>query len=153
MTAVVDGAAGLTFPDGSAQAKSQAGAAFSVYRNTSQTISTFATVAADVKEYDVTNSVTAGVFTAPVAGYYQFNGYAAGATTPTTTQIRFSKNAGATYYSGTYMTGTANSVSASALIYLAASDTVQMQVQLGTSQSISTGVGGNFFQGFLARAA
>lgn len=128
------------------------GPAFSVYRNTSQTISTFATVAADVKEYDTASAVSAGVFTAPVAGYYQFNGYAGGATTPTTTQIRFSKNSGASFYSGSYLTGTANAVSASALIFLNANDTVQMQVQLGLSQSIATGIGGNFFQGFLARS-
>ncbi|CAB5145104.1 C1q domain containing protein [uncultured Caudovirales phage] len=128
------------------------GAAFSVYRSGGQTISTWATVAADAKEYDTANAVSAGVFTAPVAGYYQFNGYAGGATTPCVTQIRFNKNAGAAYYLGTYMTGTANAVSQSALILLAAGDTVRMDVQLATSQSISTGIGGNFFQGFLARS-
>jgi C1q domain len=126
--------------------------AFSVYRNSGQTISTYATVATDAKEYDTANAVTAGVFTAPVAGYYQFNGYAGGATTPCATSIRFSKNSGAAYYLGTYMTGTANAVSQSALIYLAAGDTVQMQVQLAVSQSIATGIGGNLFQGFLVRA-
>lgn len=126
--------------------------AFSVYRSGGQTISTFATIAADAEEYDTHNAVASGVFTAPVAGYYQFNGYAGGATTPTTTQLRFSKNSGAAYYyGGTYPTGNLNSASASALILLAANDTVALQLFLGASQSITTGIAGNFFQGFLVR--
>jgi len=142
----IDGSAGVTFPDGTQQAKSQQGAAFSVYRNTAQTISTFATVAADVKEYDTANAVSAGVFTAPVAGYYQFNGYAGGATTPSTSQIRFSKNSGAAFYSGNYMTGTANAVSCSALIFLNAGDIIAGSTIIamydGTRFQLSSGAGG-----------
>jgi hypothetical protein len=126
--------------------------AFSVYRNSGQTISAFATVAADAEEYDATNSVASGVFTAPVAGYYLFTGYAAAATTPCLTQIRFSKNAGAANYAGTYMTGNANAVSQCAMLRLAQGDTVAMQVFFSVSQSIGAGLGGNFFQGVLLRA-
>lgn len=154
MTMTIDASAGITFPDGTQQAKSQQGAAFSVYRSTqSITSGSFVTVACDVEEYDTANAVASGVFTAPVAGYYQFNGLAAGATTPSTTQLRFSKNSGAAFYYGAYMTGTANANAISALIYLAAGDTVALQVLLGTTQNLAAGPTGNIFQGFLARAA
>jgi hypothetical protein len=40
----------------------------------------FATIAFDTEQYDTGNNVSAGVFTAPVSGYYQFN-WRSGATT------------------------------------------------------------------------
>lgn len=160
MTAIVDGTTGVdTVQNGVVtQSKLAAnvaanGPAFSVYRNTSQTISTYATVAADAKQYDTANAVSAGVFTAPVAGYYQFNGGVVVSTTACTAVLRFSKNSGAEMYYGTYVIGNVNAVAHSALIYLAAGDTVAMQVQFSVSQSVATGVGGNYFQGFLARSA
>jgi hypothetical protein len=128
--------------------------AFSAYRSTGQTIgSTFATIGCDAEEYDTTASHAAGVFTAPVAGIYEFKGYCGNSTTACAMNQRFVKNAASTpvYYSGAYAVGNVNTVSMAAQIQLAVGDTVSYQVTQSTSQSISTGLGGNFFQGALVR--
>ena len=127
------------------------GPAFSAYRNSSQTISALATIAQDVKQYDTANALSAGIFTAPVAGYYWFNGLCANATTPCLMQMRFKKNASEYYYSA-YSTGNVNSAAVTAQIYLALNDTVELQVSQSVSQSIATGLAGNFFQGALVRS-
>lgn len=153
MSTVIDGSSGITFPGGSTQSKSGQGPAFSVYRNSGQTVSTMATIAADAEQYDTHNAVASGVFTAPVAGYYMFVGMCANSTTPCLMTGRFKKNASEYYYGVTYPTGNVNSTSVTAIIYLALNDTVEFQVQQSTSQSISTGLGGNYFQGCMLRAA
>jgi hypothetical protein len=81
MTIIIDGTAGVTFPDTSVQPKSGYGPAFSAYQSVAQTIpvSIATKMQFQTKEFDTASafdSTTNYRFQPTVAGYYQINGAA-----------------------------------------------------------------------------
>lgn len=125
---------------------------FSVYRTAAHTSSTSATkITFDTELFDSNNNFATGTYTAPVAGFYQFNAIA-GNTIATGTQIiaMLYKNGALEYYGSTFTAAATASLSTvSALVQLAANDTVEVYFIGGAGSTMLTGKAGCFFQGFL----
>lgn len=142
---------------------------FSVYRNSAQNIGNgaFAVLQCDTKIYDTGSNVdivtNKGRFTAPIAGFYQFNALVNAPLTGTSIMgISLFKN-GARTVDGGFLDNTAftntvgNAVSVSATIQLSANDYVEAQIFGNSAYAISVGIsnttyGSSYFQGFLVSA-
>jgi hypothetical protein len=133
--------------------------AFSAYQSSAQSVSTgtFTKVQLQSEEFDTAScfdSSTNYRFTPTVAGYYQFNGSIAIASSATYMLISFYKN-GSEFKRTTYSSpSTINQIAGSALIYLNGStDYVEMWAYLGSGQNLNTGALTTYFQGCLLRGA
>jgi hypothetical protein len=116
----------------------------------------FAVVAYDTEQFDTSSNIASGVFTAPIAGFYQFN-WSASATV--------SAGADETLISALFVDGVVSSYgntityrnlqgsSGSDFIQLAASQTVDVRVFCATARALSVGdTVRNYFSGFLVSA-
>lgn len=128
---------------------------FSVTRTAAVTSnSSFVLVAFDGEDFDTGNNVSAGVFTAPVSGFYQFNWQAQMDTAGSSIQFLAAlfKN-GSRFRDGNTETvnGAAGSVGA-AFLKLNAGDTIDIRVYSTTSKALSVGGTGGpipVFSGYL----
>lgn len=136
------------------------GPAFNVTASATQslTVNVSTKVAFNTKTFDLTNNfdTTTNTFTAPIAGYYQINASAGHRIALNTFGIYvvIMKNGVVTSSIG-MSGGTANSYAASGvseLLYLAANDTVAINMTLAGPSGTGTCVGGTF-SGYLARSA
>lgn len=107
----------------------------------------------DTEIFDTGNNVSAGVFTAPVAGFYFFSFQGQGTTSGAQQWILSLYKNGVRYLDGSTVTITSGAVgsTASGIIQLAANDTVDIRAFCGTARPISVGTGGDaaYFTGFL----
>lgn len=154
-----DSLGNIIYPTGpSSTAKLQNPCKFRVYRTAVYAPgSNQAVIAFDTKQFDSGNNIDVttnkGRFTAPIAGFYQFN--AGLSVTSSTVGVAFYKN-GSQATAGTLLQGISsaqNSVSTSDIIELAAGDYVEAVYSLAnTSNNISVGALFTFFSGFLVSA-
>lgn len=161
MTMTIDATAGITFPDGTQQAKSAVGQAFSAYLPSVTTVTnaTRTKIAASTEEFDTGNvydNTTNYRFQPTVPGYYEIktNVEAGGTTTSVAFVIACIYKNGAEAARAT----TAKDVCAvlcSKLIYLnGTTDYVEGYGQINaTTPQFQGGATSTYFQGFLARAA
>lgn len=129
---------------------------FRAYRNAAANTGNgvYALVATDTEQFDTNNNLSAGVYTAPVAGYYFFAGeiHVNMQSENRASAIAFFKNgtqcsAGSETF-GT--TGTSTGLAISDLIQLAAGDTVDMRAFCSATKPLNVGSSVlNFFAGFL----
>lgn len=127
---------------------------FSVYRNASQNTSalSFAKVVFDAELFDTNNNFASGTYTAPVAGFYQFNarvgtgGIVNGA-------ISIYVNGSDKYrgVEGNLTSGVNNGYNVSTLIQLSANDTVEIYIYSSATVALAVGstVFATYFNGFL----
>jgi hypothetical protein len=133
---------------------------FSVYRNSAMTsFNTPTAVPMDTKLFDTGTNVDVvtnkGRFTAPIAGFYYFTGYAgntaAGSTAIATYLFKNGTKVKSGSYAGTGTTGGASSIVAG-LVQLAATDYVEVYFIGGSGSTMGTGIDGCYFDGFLVSA-
>ncbi len=115
--------------------------------------SAFAVIAFDTEQYDTNGNLSAGVYTAPVAGFYQFNWgiKIAQSGTAQTTLAALHLN-GTRTSDGTQLVTTNVTIggSGSDIVQMAASDTADIRVFCTTTQALSVGtIFGNYFSGHL----
>lgn len=131
---------------------------FSVYRAAAANSGNgaFAVISYDTKVFDTNNNVAAGVFTVPIAGFYQFIWMA---------QI-VASGSGKEFLASLFVNGARsydgnNSVSAaaadlsgggSAFVQLAAAATVDVRAFASTTQTLDIGATNNYFMGYLVSA-
>lgn len=124
---------------------------FSVYLNAAYNTvaTTFTDVPYDTKVFDTGNNynTTTHVFTAPVAGFYQFNAAFTVQTPVTRIFVTFIKN-GSEFYRGSDLQGTAAGIGNAVFMQLAANDTVKMQYYVAAVVAAATGPN-TAFNGFL----
>lgn len=128
---------------------------FSAYRNAAANTGNgaFAVIAYDTEVFDTNNNLSSGVYTAPVAGYYQFD-WTSSINTSGVVLIgsALHKN-GTRTVDGPITTpasGVSHTGSAGCLINLAANDTVDIRAYGGSTQSLNVGnIYLNRFSGFL----
>lgn len=131
---------------------------FRAYRNAAANTGNgaFAVVAMDTEQFDTGNNLVAGVFTAPINGFYQFNGEinvsnAAGVDVA----VGLHKN-GSEYSRGGQVSGTNanNSLTVNDLIQLTAGDTVDLRAYAATTKALNVGnIYQNYFSGYLMSKA
>jgi hypothetical protein len=161
MTMTIDGTTGATFPDGSQQAKSGSGPAFSAYLSstTSITTSVRTKIAANTEEYDTANaydSATNYRFQPTVAGYYECTAQVeAGGTTSSPTYVFACIYKNGAEIARTYLQNSLASVCCTKTIFLNGStDYVEGYAQINaTTPQLVGGASTTFFQGCLARPA
>jgi hypothetical protein len=116
---------------------------FSAYRNATLNLSatTFTTVVYDAKNFDTSNnySVSTGLFTAPVAGFYSFTGTITLSGPVNRLFLTFVKNSSGEYSRGSDLQSSVAGIQNSVFLQLAAGDTVQMQAYVGTAVGVTTG--------------
>lgn len=122
---------------------------FAVYRNAAANSGSgaFAKVAFDTELFDTGGNISSGTFTAPVAGFYQFNA-SVNFTAGTATITSLFKNS-SEYYRGEQK-ATSGSNPVAALIQLAVNDTVEVHAFGNTA--LALGVGSTtltWFNGYL----
>lgn len=122
---------------------------FSAYRNSAANSgnAAFAQVVFDTELFDTNSNFASGTYTAPVAGFYQFNAEV-NFTAGTATIVSIFKN-GAEYHRGDQM-ATSGSLGIAALMQLSVSDTVDIRAYGNTT--IALGVGTttlSWFNGYL----
>lgn len=135
--------------------------AFSVYRNTTQTITSgvYTKVQLNAETFDTNNnfdSTTNFRFTPTVAGYYQINGkIGAGASTASTSMASAIYKNGAIYKYGPYVQTTAAESNVQDVIYFNGStDYVELFVYItATTAVISSGAEQTYFSGVFIRGA
>jgi len=131
---------------------------FGMYRNgaLALTSGTPTQMAFDTLEFDSNNNTTLGAsakFTAPIAGYYQLNAsVGVSAATPTRMFISIYKN-GSELKRGNDTGTTVQSVTVSALVQLAAGDTVDVRYFSATAGGSANGQGITYFNGYLVSAS
>lgn len=119
---------------------------FNYYRNSALTLTSaaFTTLIYDTVTFDTGSnySNSTGKFTAPVAGFYQFQAIINCQTAPATNiTLSLFKNVSTEVARGVQaFAGNVNAVIVSALISLSASDTIQVQYFSSTAVAISTGI-------------
>jgi hypothetical protein len=142
------------------------GPAFSAYQSSAQTIGsvTFIKISLQTEEFDTnscfnnTASTVGGIpsysFLPTVAGYYQFTGSYAIASSATNGIISFWKN-GSEFKRAAYLTASSvNSINGSCLIYCnGTTDYVSLYIYIDTGQNLSTGPAITYFQGSMVRSA
>lgn len=161
MSMTIDGAAGVTFPDGAQQAKSQTGQAFSAYLPSTTTVTnaTRTKIAASTEEFDTGNTydnATNYRFQPTVAGYYEIKvNVEAGGTTTSVAFIFACIYKNGVEAARAFNAGAVDAVLCSKLIYLNGStDYVEGYGQINaTTPQFLGGAVSTYFQGFLARAA
>jgi hypothetical protein len=144
---------------GNVKSSALAAPAFSVYQTTPQAYAGAGTtvILHQAKEFDTANAYTPanGRFTAPVAGYYQFNAtcYSPLASRSAETQLVLNTSTGLVYAGDDLIASSASIVTLSTLIFMAVGDWVNIGVYVQTGGT--SGVAGRYtiFQGFLARSA
>lgn len=113
---------------------------FSVTHNAALTAnSTFVLIPFNTEEFDTSNNISAGVFTAPVTGYYQFNWQAQLDTAPSSLQFLttlFKNNVRTRDGNTETVNGAAGSVGA-AFLKLNAGDTVDIRVYCASPKGVS----------------
>jgi C1q domain len=130
---------------------------FGVYRaaaaNTGN--AAFALVTFDTKEFDTGSNynTSTGVFTAPIAGFYQFSATASINVNSTTFIVSFFKN-GSEFKRGNDLRVATQpgGINATALMQLNANDTVDVRVYANTTLALNVGQSFVYFQGFLVSA-
>lgn len=133
------------------------GPAFRAYRSTNQNLAasnTFYKMVCNSVVFDKTNNFSGGTFTAPISGIYQFSAQAQLTATGASNGQCFLYVNGVshTFFGGTAVGSTG---AGSALVELAAGDTVDVYVKI-TGSAAWTVIGdstSSYFSGFLARAA
>ena len=154
----------ITVPNGSLTTRALTNPSnFSVYRSTPQTIVQTGTVLCDAKTYDTGNNVdiitNKGRFTAPVSGFYQFNG-CVGIVINASSGIAFGvaivKNSATTYYGAVDINMYSGSYTLQKTVtkglQLVANDYVELFVPAaasGAGTSLATGAITTYFEGFL----
>lgn len=124
---------------------------FSVYRNAALTIATDTVIIFDTKSFDTgTNvSTSTGLFTAPVAGFYQIQALISSSSTVTSYYMaEIYKNGSLWKYGEANSLATPQSGVAD-LMQLAAGDTVGIAVHAGSSPVLNVGPTFSYFSGFL----
>ena len=130
---------------------------FNYYRNSALTLTSaaFTTLIYDTVTFDTGSnySNSTGKFTAPVAGFYQFQATINCQTAPATNiTLSLFKNVSTEVARGVQaFSGSVNAVILSALISLSASDTIQVEYFSSSAVAISTGIVTQF-SGFLVSA-
>jgi hypothetical protein len=164
MTMIIDGTAGVTFPDASVQPKSGYGPAFSAYATVGTTLpnNTFTKLLFDTKDFDTANSYTpaTGRFNPQVAGYYQINAcaYLSGSTATGVSGIAIYKNGSIFIYGNQGQNSVGATITtANAVVYLNGStDYVEVwgvQTTGGTVTSTTLQRQFQNFQGIFIRGA
>ncbi len=128
---------------------------FSVYRNAAANTGNgvFAKITFDTEVYDTNNNFASGTYTAPVAGFYQFNSSVEVATTANQVgaSIELYKN-GASHkrFSLIYSSGTGNvCCSGGALVQSAASDTWEIWAYGASTKALQVSATQVWFTGHL----
>lgn len=126
---------------------------FSAYRNAAANTGNgaFAVIAFDVENFDTNNNLSAGVYTAPLNGFYQFS-WQAGVTTAASRSFT-----PALFKNGSEVArGTQNTVPTTVanhgghvLIQLTAGDTVDVRAYCDVAQPLGVGAAITYFTGFL----
>jgi hypothetical protein len=127
---------------------------FSVYLATAQnTIAGSTRILFDTREFDTGSNVdvvtTKGRFTAPVAGFYQFNVGANANTSATFLTIQLMKNGSVFKVGESSTNNNPNLNSAFGPIQLAVNDTIDINLNAGAAVAIGTGASTTFFGGYL----
>lgn len=106
----------------------------------------FAKIVWDTEAFDTNSNFATGTYTAPVAGFYQFNAYI-NVIAGTTNIISLYKN-GAEFRRGGQIS-TAGGISVSVLVELAATNTVDIYAFGNAANSLDVTAGLNYFTGCL----
>lgn len=129
---------------------------FRAYRNAAANTgnNAYALVACDTETFDTNNNHSAGVYTAPVTGYYYFTGQiniSMGAENRVTIVALFKNGVQCSTGSDIFgSTGTNTGLVVSDLISLTAGDTVDMRAYCSATKALNVGsTSQNFFSGFL----
>lgn len=114
----------------------------------------FAKITFDTEQYDTGNNFASGTFTAPVAGYYQFN-WAVGFLSNSTECIASLYKNGAEYSRGSRTKGAAVVIDSagSDAVQAVAGDTFDVYAYAGTTTALDVAATNVFFSGFLVSVA
>jgi hypothetical protein len=132
------------------------GPAFSAYASSGTSVAnnTLTKITLDTEEFDTNNNFASSRFTPTVAGYYQINGCIGGAYA--TLVCTIFKN-GTEYKRGVTASGaTLNQANVSSIVYLNGStDYVELYTYQGSgsTQTMSSGISGAYFNGAMVRGA
>jgi len=129
---------------------------FSVYRNTSQSISGFTKISWDTEDYDTNNNFTGGTYTVPVTGFYAFTAKGDITNAGSVQQrmfISLYKN-GSEIKRGddTTAAGTANipvTSNITAFLSLTAGNTIEVYCYTSGGLTFTAGAVANYFMGYL----
>lgn len=126
---------------------------FHVYRNAAANTGNgaFAKITYDTETFDTNNNFASGTYTAPVAGFYQFNVGCGVANPATDVAVTLYKNGAEHKRIAEITVASANwSVSGGVLLQLSASDTIEIYAYASTTKALLVGaVTYNWFSGFL----
>lgn len=129
---------------------------FSVYLTSAQnTINGATRILYDTKEFDTGSNIdiltNKGRFTAPIAGFYQFNAVAEAALVSGFLTVLLYKN-GSLFKNGQSSTAGSPNIVGSWCIQLAAGDFAEIFISSGSAVALGTGSNVNVFSGFLVSA-
>lgn len=128
---------------------------FSVYRNAAANSgnNAYAKITFDTEVFDTNSNFATGTYTAPVAGFYQFNWSVSFSTGAADINAALYKNGAIHKWGGETLfitAGTAGYSSASVLVQSAANDTWEIYAYANTTTALRVGgAGENHFSGFL----
>jgi len=159
MTTIIDGSAGITFPNSSVQSiAASSGPSFSYYQSVAQTLSssTWTKITFTTSEWDTTGGMYASSrFTPTVAGYYEISAAFTNAASSASTGVSLYKNG--TSYKRLFSTiggGSASTGAGTVLVYLNGStDYVEIYANTSVGQNSYNFADSTYFQGALIRAA
>lgn len=127
---------------------------FRAYRNAAANTGngTFAVIAMDTEQFDTNGNLSAGVYTAPVNGFYQFNGAANVSVGNVDAALSLFKN-GSEYSRGSQGTAsgtTETGYTVSDVIQLVAGDTIDLRIFAATTKGLTVGsIAQNYLSGYL----